>query len=47
MPSWAFSFLKVKISLHCKKIVIEHTKATITAPDIANFQPAQTFTTKD
>lgn len=47
IASWADSDVKVKLSIDWKKLGIDPTKATITAPEIANFQPAQTFTTKD
>ena len=47
IASWADSDVKVKLSIDWKKLGIDPAKATITAPEIANFQPAQTFTTKD
>ena len=39
--------LKVKLNIDWKKLGINPAKATITAPEITNFQPAQTFTAND
>ncbi|MNU00637.1 hypothetical protein D3C72_2438170 [compost metagenome] len=37
----------MKLNIDWKKLGIDPSKATITAPEVANFQPAQTFTAKD
>lgn len=47
IASWADTDVKVKLSIDWKKLGIDPAKATITAPEVANFQPAQTFTAKD
>jgi hypothetical protein len=47
IASWADSDVKVKLSIDWKKLGIDPSKATITAPEVANFQPAQSFTAKD
>jgi hypothetical protein len=47
IASWADSDVKVKLSIDWKKLGIDPSKATITAPEVANFQPAQTFVAKD
>ncbi|MET0944183.1 MAG: glycoside hydrolase domain-containing protein [Flavobacterium sp.] len=47
IASWADTDVKVKLSIEWKKLGIDPAKATITAPEVANFQPAQTFTAKD
>jgi hypothetical protein len=47
IASWADTDVKVKLSIDWKKLGIDPSKATITAPEVVNFQPAQTFTAKD
>lgn len=47
IASWADTDVKVKLNIDWKKLGINPAKATITAPEITNFQPAQTFTAKD
>ncbi|OXB25572.1 hypothetical protein B0A80_00025 [Flavobacterium tructae] len=47
IASWADTDVKVKLNIDWKKLGINPAKATITAPEILNFQPAQTFTAKD
>lgn len=47
IASWADTDVKVKLTIDWKKLGIDPSKATITAPEVANFQPAQTFTAKD
>lgn len=47
IASWADADVKVKLNIDWKKLGINPAKATITALEVANFQPAQTFTAKD
>jgi hypothetical protein len=47
IASWADTDVKVKLNIDWKKLGINPAKATITAPEVANFQPAQTFTAND
>ncbi|WP_264551624.1 glycoside hydrolase domain-containing protein [Flavobacterium sp. N2038] len=47
IASWADSDTKVKLNIDWKKLGINPAKATITAPEVLNFQPAQTFNAKD
>lgn len=47
IASWADDDVKVKLNIDWKKLGIDSTKATITAQEISNFQPAQTFSITD
>lgn len=47
IASWADADVNVKLNIDWKKLGINSAKATITAPEVTNFQPAKTFTTKD
>ena len=47
IASWADDDVKVKLTIDWKKLGINPAKATITAPEINNFQPAQIFSAKD
>jgi hypothetical protein len=47
IASWADDDVKVKLNIDWKKLGIDPSKVTITAPAINNFQPAQTFSVKD
>lgn len=47
MASWADADVNVKLNIDWKKLGINPAKATITAPEVTNFQPAKTFTAKD
>jgi len=47
IASWADADTNVKLIIDWKKLGINPSKATITAPEVLNFQPAKTFTTKD
>ncbi|WP_345157797.1 glycoside hydrolase domain-containing protein [Flavobacterium ginsengisoli] len=47
IASWADADVNVKLNIDWKKLGINPAKATITAPEVTNFQPAKTFTTKD
>ncbi|KAF2335151.1 hypothetical protein FND99_07350 [Flavobacterium daemonense] len=47
IASWADTDVNVKLNIDWKKLGINPSKATITAPEVANFQPARTFTAKD
>lgn len=47
IASWADDDVKVKLNIDWKKIGIDPAKATITAPEINNFQPAQQFSVND
>ncbi|MCV9929921.1 DUF6067 family protein [Flavobacterium sp. LS1R49] len=47
IASWADADVKVKLLIDWKKLGIDPAKATITAPEVANFQPAQSFTAND
>nr|MBU3860740.1 hypothetical protein [Flavobacterium sp. MC2016-06] len=47
IASWADTDVKIKLNIDWKKLGINPAKATITAPEVANFQSAQTFTAKD
>ncbi|MNL40124.1 hypothetical protein D3C87_1624470 [compost metagenome] len=43
IASWADDDVKVKLNIDWKKLGIDPAKATITIPEIKNFQPAQQF----
>jgi Family of unknown function (DUF6067) len=43
VASWANDDLYVQLKINWKKLRIDPAKATITAPEIKNFQPAKTF----
>jgi len=47
IASWADTDVNVKLNIDWKKLGLNPSKATITAPEIINFQPAKTFTAKD
>ncbi|MCM0666309.1 glycoside hydrolase domain-containing protein [Flavobacterium tyrosinilyticum] len=47
IASWADADVNVKLNIDWKKLGINPAKATITAPEVTNFQSAKTFTTKD
>jgi len=47
IASWADADVNVKLNIDWKKLGINPSKATITAPEVLNFQPAKTFTAKD
>ncbi|WP_427872748.1 glycoside hydrolase domain-containing protein [Flavobacterium sp. MMS24-S5] len=47
IASWADADVNVKLNIDWKKLGINPAKATISAPEVTNFQPAKTFTTKD
>lgn len=47
IASWADADVNVKLNIDWKKLGINPAKATITAPEVINFQPAKTFTAKD
>jgi hypothetical protein len=47
IASWADSDVNVKLNIDWKKLGINPAKATITAPEVTNFQAAKTFTAKD
>jgi len=47
IASWADADVNVKLNIDWKKLGINPAKATITTPEVTNFQPAKTFTTKD
>lgn len=47
IASWADADVNVKLNIDWKKLGINPAKATITAPEVTNFQPAKTFTAKD
>jgi hypothetical protein len=43
IASWADENVDVALKIDWKKLGIDPSKATITAPEIKNFQPARTF----
>ncbi|HSQ44761.1 MAG TPA: glycoside hydrolase domain-containing protein, partial [Ginsengibacter sp.] len=43
VASWANDKVYVQLSIDWKKLGIDPTKATITAPEVKNFQPVKTF----
>jgi hypothetical protein len=47
IASWADDDVKVTLNIDWKKLGIDPAKATLMAPAINNFQPAQTFSVKD
>lgn len=47
IASWADTDVNVKLNIDWKKLGINPAKATITAPEVTNFQSAKTFTVKD
>ncbi|MFV8327542.1 glycoside hydrolase domain-containing protein [Flavobacterium sp. ZS1P14] len=47
IASWADDDVKVTLNIDWKKLGISPAKATLVAPAINNFQPAQTFSVKD
>jgi hypothetical protein len=47
IASWADSDVNIKLDIDWKKLGINPAKATITAPEVLNFQPAKMFTVKD
>lgn len=47
IASWADSDVNVKLNIDWKKLGINPAKATITAPEVTNFQAAKTFKAKD
>ncbi|WP_343705743.1 glycoside hydrolase domain-containing protein [Flavobacterium sp.] len=47
IASWADADVNVKLNIDWKKLGINPAKATITAPEVTNFQSAKTFTAKD
>ncbi|HEU0124821.1 MAG TPA: glycoside hydrolase domain-containing protein, partial [Flavobacterium sp.] len=47
IASWADADTKVKLTIDWKKLGINPSKATITAPEVLKFQPAQTFNAND
>jgi hypothetical protein len=47
IASWADTDVKVKLNIDWKKLGIKPAKAIITALEVANFQPAQTFSAND
>jgi hypothetical protein len=47
LASWANEDTKVKLVINWKKLGIDPSSATITAPEIKNFQSAQTFKADD
>lgn len=47
IASWTDADVNVKLNIDWKKLGINPAKATITAPEVINFQSAKTFTTKD
>ncbi|WP_165929459.1 glycoside hydrolase domain-containing protein [Flavobacterium rhamnosiphilum] len=47
IASWADDDVKVKLNIDWKKLGINPAKATLIAPAINNFQPAQSFSVKD
>ncbi|MHC0440759.1 glycoside hydrolase domain-containing protein [Flavobacterium sp. 3-210] len=47
IASWADADVNVKLNIDWKKLGINSAKATITAPEVTNFQSAKTFTAKD
>ncbi|MFT4154832.1 glycoside hydrolase domain-containing protein [Parafilimonas sp.] len=47
IASWADDDVNVQLKIDWKKLGIDASKATITAPDIKNFQPAKTFGAND
>ncbi|KAF2331882.1 hypothetical protein DM444_11610 [Flavobacterium ginsenosidimutans] len=47
IASWADADVNVKLNIDWKKLGINPAKATISAPEVTNFQPAKTFTAKD
>ena len=47
IASWADTDVNVKLNIDWKKLGINPAKATITALEVSNFQPAQTFKATD
>ena len=47
MQAGQIMMLHVQLKIDWKKLGIDKNKATITAPEIKNFQPAKTFTIND
>lgn len=47
IASWADADVNIKLNIDWKKLGINPAKATITAPEVTNFQSAKTFTAKD
>jgi len=47
IASWAADDTKVKLNIDWKSLGIDPAKATLTAPDITNFQPGSTFGAND
>ncbi|RKR85742.1 hypothetical protein BDD43_6014 [Mucilaginibacter gracilis] len=47
IASWATGDVNIKLNIDWKALGIDQTKATITAPEIKNYQPAKTFTVTD
>ena len=47
IASWANDEVYVQLSIDWKKLGIDPSNATITAPEIKNFQPAKTFQLTD
>ena len=47
IASWEDTDTEVKLTIDWKKLGIDPSKATITAPAIRNFQPAKTFSVND
>ncbi len=47
IASWAATDVKIKLEIDWNKLGIDRSKAVITALDIRNFQPAQTFAVSD
>jgi hypothetical protein len=47
LASWAKEDTKIKLNIDWKALGIDPAKATITAPEVKNFQPARTFSATD
>lgn len=47
LASWATADTAVKLQIDWNKLGIDPARATITAPDIRNFQPARSFTAQE
>ncbi|MGZ3750703.1 MAG: glycoside hydrolase domain-containing protein [Mucilaginibacter sp.] len=47
IASWADSDTEIQLNIDWKKLGIDPSKATITAPEIKNFQPGKTFRSGD
>ncbi|SFP71642.1 glycoside hydrolase domain-containing protein [Parafilimonas terrae] len=47
IASWANNDVNVQLKIDWKQLGIDASKATITAPEIKNFQPAKTFSVND